>query len=99
MKPVRIANEAVAGIDPTLLADGFGGLVRPVPVERRGGIAAYPHDAFLIMADLAAILVSERDLVTGHTQARRSRLLPVRTVAEIDVQRLGRAEPLHDLDE
>ena len=43
-------------------------------------------------------LVLQRDFIAGHAQARRAGLLAVRAVAEIDVQHLGRAQPLDDLE-
>src|SRR5450631_857869 len=92
MKAVLIAHETVAGIDPAILAHGFRGLVRAVPIKRRVGIAAHPQDAFLTVADLAAVTVLEREFIAGHAQAGRSWLFPVRAIGEIDVQRLGRTE-------
>src|SRR5205807_9583465 len=85
MKAFGIAHETVAGIDPAALADGFRRLVGPVPVQRRRGIAAYPQDSLFVVADLAAVLVLQRDLVAGHAQARGAELLLVGAIAEVDV--------------
>jgi len=49
----------------------------PVPVQRRIGIAAHPQDAFLVVADVAAVLVPEQNLVAGHAQPGRAELLDV----------------------
>ena len=97
VKAVGIADKTVAGVDPPLLADGFRGLVRPVPVQRRVGIAAHPQNAFLIVGDVAAFLVAQHDLVAGHAQARGAELFLLRAVAEINMQRFGRAQSLDDL--
>ena len=80
MEAVGVAHETVAGVDPAALADGLGGLVRPVPVQRRVGIAAHPQDALLVVADLAAVLVPERDFIAGHAQPGGAGLLPLRPV-------------------
>src|SRR3981189_2979816 len=69
MKAVGITHEAVAGVDPPLVANGLPRLVRPIPVQRRIGIAAHPHDAFLVVADLPAVLIPERDFIAGHPKS------------------------------
>src|SRR6185437_1824613 len=97
MEAVGVAHKAVAGIDPSAVADGFRGLVRPVPVQRRGGIAAYPQDALFVVADLAAVLVFQTDFIAGHAQPGGAELFPLRPVAEIDVQHFGRSQPFDDL--
>src|SRR5438067_11772701 len=98
MKTVGIADEAVTGVDPALFTDGLRRFVGPVPIQRRVGIAAYPQNPFLIVADLAAVLVPKQNFVAGNTQARRAELFLLRAVGEIDVQRFGRAEPFDDLE-
>ena len=97
IKAVGIPHKAVAGVDPAALADGLRRLVRPVPVQRRRGIAAHPHDAFFVVADLAADFVFQRDLVAGHPKPRSPNFLLVRAVGEIDVQLFGGTEAFDDL--
>ena len=75
MEAVGIAHKAVAGVDPAAVADGLRGFVGPVPVQRRVGIAAHPQNAFLVVADLAAVLVRSSDFVAGNAQARGAELL------------------------
>src|SRR5689334_1809699 len=77
IEPVAVADKTVASVDPARLADRLRGLVRPVPVERRCGIAADPQNAFLIIGNVAAVLVLQRDLVARNAQARGTRFLPV----------------------
>src|SRR6202049_4903244 len=75
-KTVAIAHKAVSGVDPPLLADGLGRLVGPVPVQRRCGITAHPQNAFFVVGDVAAILVPERDFVTGDTKSGGAEFFP-----------------------
>src|SRR2546430_6838499 len=98
VKAVGIADKTVAGVDPPLLADGFRGLVRPVPVQRRVGIPAHPHDAFFAVADIAAVLVAKQDFVAGYAQAGSAELFLIGPVGKIDVQRFGGAQSFDDLE-
>src|SRR5439155_9612710 len=75
----------------------FRGLVRPVPVQRRVGIAAHPHDAFFAVADIAAVLVAKQDFVAGYAQAGSAELFLIGPVGKVDVQRFGGAQSFHDL--
>src|SRR5206468_1581378 len=56
------------------------------------------QNAFLVVADLAAVLVLQRHLIAGYAHARGAELFLVRTVRKIDVQHLGRTQPFDDLD-
>src|ERR1700722_19200628 len=98
IKTVGVAHKTVAGIDPSSLTDSLRGLVRPVPVLRRRGIAAHPQNAFLVVADLAAVTVLQRDLIAGYPKPRGAELFLLGAVAEIDVHRFRRAQPLDDLE-
>src|SRR5579872_5061870 len=98
MKAVRVAHKAIAGVDPATIADGLGRFIRPVPVQRRVGIAAHPQNAFLVVCDLVALAVLQRDLVTGNAKAGRAELFSLFSVAEIDVEDLGGAQALNDLE-
>ena len=58
IKAFAVAHETVTGVNPTAVADGLGGLVRPIPIQWCAGIAAHPHNSFLVVADLLAATVS-----------------------------------------
>src|SRR5687768_6871014 len=98
MEAVGIAQEAVAGVDPAPLTHGLRRFVGSVPVYWRVSIAAHPHNAFFIVADLAAVLVLQEDFVAGNAQARRAEFFLLGAVGEIDVQHFGRTEPLDSLE-
>ena len=98
METVGIAQEAVAGVDPAALADRLCGLVRPVPVQRRIGIAADPQNTFLVVADLAAVLVLQHDFIAGNAQAGRAEFFLLGAVGEIDVEGFRGAESFDDLE-
>src|SRR5438105_3044803 len=74
IKAVGIAHKAVAGVDPPLRADGLRRLLRPVPVQRRVGIAAHPQDSFLVVSDLPAVFVFQRDFISGYAKPCRTEL-------------------------
>src|SRR5581483_5155085 len=85
IKSVGVADEAIAGVDPSLLADGLGRLVGPVPVERRVGIAAHPQDAFDVVTDFVAVAIPESDFIAGDAKAGRAKLRLSHSVGEINV--------------
>src|ERR1700722_16208875 len=80
MKAVAVAHEAVAGVNPAPVADGLLRFVRPVPVQWRRGIAAYPEDAFFVVVDFATVSTPERNLIAGDAKAGGAESFPVRQI-------------------
>src|SRR4051794_22311518 len=68
IEALGITYETVATVNPAAVADGLGRFVRSVPIQRGRGIAANPHDALFIVADLAAVFVPECDLIAGDAK-------------------------------
>lgn len=72
METVAVADKAVAGVDPALLADGLA-----VLSGQYNGVLESPRtlNAFLVIADFPAVLVLQQDLVAGDAQAGGTQLL------------------------
>jgi F420-0:gamma-glutamyl ligase len=62
--------QTVAGVDRAAVPDRRRVLVRPVPVERCIRIAAHLKNALRIGANLATVLVAQRDFIARHWQPR-----------------------------
>ena len=94
---VGLADVLVAGAGPGAL-EGAARLLALVPVALGMRGPAHQHLADLAVADLAAGLVDEAQLVAGHGAARGAVAQIARGVGQIDVQHLGRADAVEDVD-
>ena len=84
---VGVALEEVAGAD-AVAVKGLLRLLVLAPVQERGGVALDPELA----------VVGDVGLVAGHELARAARLRAAGPVGDVDVVRLGGADPVEHLD-
>src|SRR6516225_9776923 len=84
-KSVDVRDKPVPGPDPTAVAHGLLGFVGAIPVARRVGVAANPHDPFFALRYRLAFRRSQPDLIPRHALSRSTDFLLVRRVRQIDV--------------
>ena len=91
-----VTKVLVAGIGP--LADERAATFRPlVPVALAGGGTSYDKLSYHAGTLLAAILVHNLDLVSGHRLAGGSKADVARAVAHECLQHFGRPETVEDI--
>ena len=94
---VRIAHVDVAGVRP-LAREGAARLLALVPVALRRARAAHQQLAQLAVGDVRALVVDDAQVVAGHRDAGRAVAQLAGLVRDEDVQHLGRAEAVEDVD-
>src|SRR5262245_32555667 len=97
VEALRVAAEEVPAHGP-VAPEGRARLVAVVPVAERRRAPAHPEGAELPGGDVVSVGADEPRLVARDDAAEGSRSDLAEAVRDVDVEHLGRADPVEDLD-